>query len=268
MGLSGHTRVRLPRIGHVRVHEPTTKLQKKIEAGEARILSATLSRHGERWFCSFCCEVKRFDPPPTRPDVVVGVDVGIRHLAVLSTGERVPNPRALERVLRRLRRLERRLDRQRRAVNSDCYDERGRAIKGKRPHRRSRRMQATEWRILKLHGHAASLRRDTLAKLTTQLASTYGSIVIERLNVSGMVRNGHLARALHDASLAEIRRQLHYKCAWRGGTLIEAPTFFPSSKRCSQCGVAKAKLPLSERTYRCEGSLSIETRTPPVTSQL
>ena len=74
---------------------------------------------------------------------------------------------------------------------------------------------------------------------------------MERLNVAGMVRNHRLARALNDAALAELRRQLAYKTVWRGGTLIEAPTFYPSSKTCSACGAVKAKLPLSERTYRC-----------------
>jgi putative transposase len=103
-----------------------------------------------------------------------------------------------------------------------------------------------------VHARVRNLRRDALSKLTTSLASTYGTVVCERLNVAGMVRNRCLARSLHDASLAEIRRQLHYKCAWRGGTLVEADTFYPSSKRCSRCGAAKAKLPLRERTYRCE----------------
>jgi putative transposase len=78
--------------------------------------------------------------------------------------------------------------------------------------------------------------------------------VVEKLNAKGLCRAGNrgLRRSLHDASLAEIRRQLAYKTARRSATLIEAPTFYPSSKNCSGCGAAKAKLPLSERTYRCE----------------
>jgi putative transposase len=107
-GISGRTRIQLPRIGHVRTHEPAKKLQRKIEAGEARILAATICREGGRWFCSFTCEVERSDAQPRRPEATVGVDAGIRHLAVLSTGERVPNPRALERAQRKLRRLQRR----------------------------------------------------------------------------------------------------------------------------------------------------------------
>jgi putative transposase len=251
-GVSGRTRVQLPRIGHVRAHEPTTTLLRKLERGEARIISATVAREGGRWFCSLACEVERSDPAPALPARTVGVDVGVRHLAVLSTGERVRNPRALEHVQRRLRRMERRVDRQRRASNPDCYDRDGRSIPGKRPQRRSNRMRSTERRIARLNTRAANLRRDAVQKLTTTLAASYGTIVVERLNVSGMVRNRRLARVVHDASLAEIRRQLHYKTLWRGGMLIEAPIFFPSSKTCSGCAATRAKLSLSERTFRCE----------------
>lgn len=251
-GLSGRTRVQLPRIGHVHTHEPTTKLQRKLAAGQARILSATISREGGRWLCSFACEVERDDPPATHPAQTIGVDVGIRNLAVLSTGEEVANPRALERARRKLQRLQRKAERQRRASNPGCYDDRGRPVRGRRPTHRSQRQRVTDRQVTRLHARTRNLRRDALAKLTTQLASTYGTVVVERLHVAGMMRNRRLARVLHDASLAEIRRQLTYKCAWRGRTLIEAPTFYASSKTCSGCGHVKAKLPLSERTFCCD----------------
>jgi putative transposase len=251
-GVSGRSRLQLPRIGHVRSHEPTRKLARQLEAGRARILSATIAREGGRWYCSFCCEVERTDPAASDVDAIVGVDVGVASLAVLSTGERIANARPLERTRRRLRRIQRRADRQRRAANPSCYDERGRPRKGRRPARSSRRLRRTERRIARLHARAASARRDALHKLTTRLAATYGTIVVERLNLAGMLRGRGLARVLQDAALAEIRRQLAYKTTWRGGTLIEAPTFFPSSKTCSACGTVKAKLSLAERTYRCE----------------
>jgi putative transposase len=253
-GPSGRTRIQLPRIGHVRSHEPTTKLARKLAAGAARILSMTVSREGGRWFCSFTCEVERSDRTPAEPDLVVGVDVGVRHLAVLSTGEKVTNPRALHRAQRKLRRLQRKLHRERRAANPECYDERGRPKLGRRATKRSSRQRRTERSIARLHARVRALRRDALHKLTSGLASTYGIVVCEHLNVAGLCRSGNrgLRRAIHDASLAEIRRQLAYKCAWHGGTLIEAPVFYPSSKMCSGCGVVRAKLPLSERAYWCE----------------
>jgi putative transposase len=255
-GVSARTRIQLPRVGHVRSHEPTTKLQRKLAAGQARLLSATLAREGGRWFCSLTCEVERSVPAP--PDETVGVDVGINHLAVLSTGETVANPRPLARAQRKLRRLGRRVDRQRRAGNPGCYDEHGRAKPGRRPAHRSARQRRTERQIARLHARVKNLRRDSLHKLTTNLARSYGTIVCEHLNVSGMLGNQRLARQIHDAAFAELRRQLAYKTAWGGGTLIEASTFYPSSKTCSACGAAKAKLPLSERTFRCECGLVID----------
>ena len=253
-GVSGRTRVQLPRVGHVRTHEPTRKLQGKLAVGTARVLSATVSREAGRWFCSLCCEVDRAELPPVRPHGTVGVDVGVRQLAVLSTGELVPNPRALDRAQRKLSRNHRKLDRQRRANNPGCFDEQGRVIGGRRACRRSKRQQQTEQRVARLHARARNIRRDRVHKLTSRLAVEHGTIVVEHLNAAGLCRAGNrgLRRAIHDASLAEIRRQLAYKTAWRGGTLIQAPTFYPSSKTCSACGAAKAKLPLSERTFRCE----------------
>ncbi len=254
-GVSGRTRIQLPRIGHVRVHEPTTRLDRRIQAGQARVLAATVNRSGGRWYCSLTVEAGRHDTAPARPHAAVGVDVGVRHLAVLSSGELpVANPRALEQGRLEVRRLTRRADRQRRANNPDCYRPNGTPIKGRRPTRRSARQRATEAKLGRAHARVANVRRDALHKLTTRLAASYGIVVVERLNAAGLCRGGNrgLRRALHDASLAEIRRQLTYKTAWRGGTLIEAPTFYPSSKTCSGCGATKTKLPLSERTYSCD----------------
>jgi putative transposase len=159
------------------------------------------------------------------------VDVGIRHLAVLSTGTIITNPRALERSLRTLRRLNRELHRRRSL---------------------SRRRNQTRRRLARVHARAANLRRDALHKLTTTLATQHGIVVIENLNLAGMVRNRHLARVLADAGLAELRCQLAYKTAWHGSRLLLADRFYPSSKTCSGCGWVNAKLALAERTFICE----------------
>jgi putative transposase len=98
----------------------------------------------------------------------------------------------------------------------------------------------------------ANLRRDAIQKLTTTLATEYGVVVVEQLNMAGMVRNRRLARALADAGLAELRRQLSYKTVWYGSRLVVADRFYPSSKTCSACGWVKAKLTLAERTFICE----------------
>lgn len=112
--------------------------------------------------------------------------------------------------------------------------------------RRTRRQLARE------HARIANVRHNSLHQLTSDLVETYGTIVVEHLNVAGLLKNRRLARRLADASLGKLRRQLAYKTSWAGSALVEAERFFPSSKVCSGCGHVKAKLPLSEREYRCE----------------
>jgi putative transposase len=116
----------------------------------------------------------------------------------------------------------------------------------------SRRRNRTRRRLARVHARAANLRRDALHKLTTSLATQHGTVVVERLNVAGMVRNRRLARAIADTGMAELRRQLAYKTTWYGSRLVVADRFYPSSKTCSGCGWVKAKLPLAERTFTCE----------------
>jgi putative transposase len=116
----------------------------------------------------------------------------------------------------------------------------------------SRRRDQTRRRLARIHARAANLRRDALHKLTTDLATRHDTIIVEQLNLSGLVRNRRLARVLSDAGLAELRRQLTYKTTWHGGRLIVADPFHPSSKTCSGCGWVKAKLTLAERTFSCD----------------
>ncbi len=231
--------VRLPRIGLVRTHESTRKLARRIEAGTARIRSVTVSHRRGRWFASFCIENDRADRGPALPEVTIGVDVGLTHLAVLSTGETIPNPRPLDEAQGRLRRLARQASR--RAGSDQC------ASQGP-----SRRWLSTTAEIARLHARVANLRENTLHQLTTSLATTYGMVVAENLYVAGMLRNRRLARRVADAGFGKIRSQLIYKTAWHGGRLVLADRFYPSTKTCSGCGAVKAKLCLSERTFRCE----------------
>jgi IS605 OrfB family transposase len=229
----------LPRLGRFKLHESARKLARRLEAGTARIMSATVRRNGGRWHVSFTVEVERAERAPALPGSVVGVDVGIRHLAVLSTGELVPNARHLVSAQQRMRALGRALSRK---TGPD------RRI-GRRPSKRWERAAA---RLSRAHARVANLRRDGLHKLTTRLTREHGTVVVEDLNVSGMLANRRLARHIADAGFAEIRRQLAYKAGWNGGRLLAADRWYPSSKTCSGCGTVKTKLALSERQYQCE----------------
>jgi len=233
--------VTLPRLGQLKTHESTRKLARRVEQGTARILSATISRSGGRWFVSFTCEVQRAQRSPRQPAVRVGVDVGIKHLAVLSTGKVVDNPAPLAANLRRLAWQTRQLAR----------------CQGPRDPAGGRRVPSANWqqakaRLAKTHARIANLRQDALHRLTSELAAGYGTVVVERLNVAGMIQNPRLARAIADSGMGQVRRLLTYKCRWNNGRLVVADLFFPSSKTCSGCGTVKAKLSLAERVYACE----------------
>jgi len=221
----------LPRLGRIKLHE-------RADTGDARILSAAVRHERGRWFVSFTAEQDIARPAPRLPDAVAGVDLGIKTLAVLSAGEEVPNPRHTSGALRKLRRLSRAVSRR------------------QGPDRRTRREPSGRWRrasaaLGRAQGRVADQRKDGLHKLTTRLASEFGTVVIEDLHVAGMVKNRRLARHVADASFGEFRRQLEYKTAWHGGRVIVADRWFASSKTCSGCGAVKAKLLLSERTYVC-----------------
>jgi putative transposase len=226
----------LPVLGRITLHEDVTT---RLDGG--RILSATVRFERGRWNASFTVEQNVARPRATRPHDVVGVDLGIKTLAVLSDGTQVPNPRHLGKALRKVRCAARTLSRRR------GPDRRT----GQRPSNRWRRASA---RLGDLQGRVADQRKDSIHKLTTRLASQYGTVVVEDLNVAGMVKNRRLARHVADASFAEIRRQLAYKTAWHGGRVIVADRWFASSRTCSnsECGAVKAKLALSERTYVCD----------------
>jgi putative transposase len=178
-------------------------------------------------------------PPARTGGRVVGVDLGITSLAVLSTGQVVPNPRHLDRALRALRRTQRQ------------------AARRRGPDRHTRTVGSSRWRKTKarvaaLHTRVGSARRDGLHKLSTRLVREHDTIVIEDLNVAGMVRNHRLARAIAGLGMAELRRQLDYKATDAGVRLMVADRWYPSSKTCSACGAVRAKLTLAQRQFVCE----------------
>jgi len=230
--------VTLPRLGRLKLHESARKLARRLDNGTARIMSATVRRDGGRWHVAFCVEVERAERTPARPSSVIGVDVGIKHLAVLSTGELVDNTRHLAGTQTRMRALGRALSRK---IGPDRRTGR----------RASNRWQRAAHRLGRAHARVSNLRCDGLHKLATRLAREHGTIVVEDLNVAGMLANRRLAKHIADAGFAQIRRQLAYKTGWNGGRLIVADRWYPSSKTCSGCGAVKTKLALSEREYTC-----------------
>lgn len=216
----------LPRIGRVHCMENVT-----VRVNGARVLNMTISRRGGRWYAALTVERDDQTMKQAPKGGAVGIDLGIKDLATLSDGTVIPNPHSLKTGERQLRRAQKALSRK---------------TKGSK-----RRAKARE-RVARLHAHVANRRHDALNKLTTMLSRTYSDISIEDLNVAGMVKNHHLAKAVQDASFYELRHQLEYKTAKTGARLHFVDRWYPSSKTCSNCGSVKAKLSLTERTYKCE----------------
>jgi putative transposase len=194
--------------------------------------SVTVARDSAgRWFVTFQVDV----PDPARLPAAgenVGVDVGLMHFAVLSTGEKVAHPRDWERHERRLKRYQRRLSR--------CQ-------------RGSKNRAKARVKVARAHARIADARRDFLHKASTDLVRRFDSIAVENLNVPGMVRNRSLARAISCTGWAEFRSLLKYKAERYGRTVVVVDRWYPSSKTCSACGFLLAALRLGTRRWTCPG---------------
>lgn len=197
-----------------------------------------------RFYVTFCVEAE--DPEPTSgTGAVVGIDLGVKDFAVLSTGEKIANPRPLERKARNLARYQRRM----------AHCQRGSANRGK-----------AKRKVAVAHRKVRHARTDFLHQTTTRLIHEHDVIAIEDLNISGMTRSARgtidepgkrvrqkagLNRAVLDAALGEFRRQLEYKAHRAGRTLSVVDRWFPSSKTCSACGHLLAELSLNIRAWNC-----------------
>jgi len=166
--------------------------------------------------------------PPT--DKVVAIDMGLTHFATLSTGEKIENPRYLERTLRRIKRLQRKLSRK---------------VKG------SKNYQKLAKRLAKLYEKVKNQRDDFLHKLSKKLIGDNQAVIVEDLGVKELLEKGNLSRQIADASWRRFISFLEYKANWYGRILIKVNRYFPSSKLCSVCGYKKEDLKLSDRKWKC-----------------
>lgn len=232
--------VTLPGIGQVRVHDDTRDLRRLIAKGRGKILFATVSRRGDRWWVSLNVEAadlhpaRHHEPQAANGGGWIGVDRGLHAFAVAATAdggevERVSAPGHHKAGLGKQRRLSRAVARK----------QRGSANRKKAAARLGRH-----------HEHVRNQRHHFLHQATNRLAQ-YPRVAIEDLNIAGMLANRHLARSISDAAWSELARMLGYKQAWRGGTVTMVDRWFPSSKTCSSCGELSADLTLADRIYQC-----------------
>ena len=204
----------------------------------AKVTTVTVSKDAAgRYFVSLLCD----DAVAAKPEASakVGIDLGLTHFAILSTSEKVAAPNAFRKNEARLAKLQRRL---------------AKKTKG------SNRRKKAKLKVAKLHAKIADSRRDFLHKLSTRLINENQVIAIESLSVSNMQKNRCLSKSISDASWSEFVRQLEYKANWYGRELVGIDKWYPSSKRCSDCGYTMPKMPLNVRQWTCPECGSIHDR--------
>jgi putative transposase len=191
-----------------------------------------------RWFVSLLVDDITLKPLPVAMQSV-GIDLGITSLLALSTGEKVSNPKHFNRLRKKLKRVQKALSRK---------------VKG------SNNRHKAGLKVARVHAQISDSRQDFLHKLTTRLVRENQTIAVEDLAVRNMVKNHKLSRSISDASWGELVRQLTYKAAWYGRNLVKIDRWFPSSKRCGNCGHIVDKLPLSIREWTCLSCRTVHDR--------
>ena len=215
------THIKLPKMQPMRMAEEPRF--------SGKIMSGTVSRVADKWFISISVEIKR-DLTLPKTGKYVGVDLGVKDIAITSDGFKFANPRWIQKSEKKLKRLNRELARRQRT---------------------SKRRVKTRLRLARQHSRITNQRRDWLHKITTYLVRNYDVISLETLNVRGMVKNHNLAKAITNVAFGGFNRQIEYKAQMYGKQIYRVDRFFPSSKTCSVCGCIQDKMPLNVREWTC-----------------
>jgi len=219
--------IKLPIIGVLRMRE-------ELRYEGSRLISVTISRRANKWYASIVCELPepaRTSPEkPAGPEKIMGVDAGV-NTYVTSDGKVYETPRSYREAERKLRREQKSLSRKQKG---------------------SRNREKQKLKVAKTHARVSDIRADFLHKMTTGIVDDADTIVVEDLNVKGMLKNGHLSKSIADASFGEFRREVAYKSEDAGKTLVIADRYYASSKTCSVCGAKAKRLTLGMREWVCE----------------
>ena len=219
----------LPKIGRVAMVEHLRF--------QGSIREVTINRTAGTWFACFCVEDGQV-APLVKAGPTVGVDVGVGTMATCSDGTTVENPKALAGMLKRLRRLDKAIARSRNVHGKSVYSNRREQLYARRRN---------------VHARVVNVRSDHHHKATTAIAKSAGRVVVETLNVAGMIRNRRLGRAIADAGMSGFLIKLEYKCLWYGAEYVKADRWYASSKLCSRCGWQNDAMTLSDREWWCGG---------------
>lgn len=218
------SRIYLPKVGWVKA------VFHRIMEGTPKNVTVSKTKSGE-YYVSVQCEMEA-ELPASNDLPAVGVDLGLKHFAILSTGEKIEHPQHLRKSERKLKRLQRQLSRKRKG---------------------SQNRDKARIRLARQHETVARQRQDFLQKLSTRLVTEHGLVKLEDLNVKGMVRNHSLAKSISDSGWGAFGRLCEEKAPWHGSAVARIGRFYPSSKTCHVCGVVNEELKLEDRFWTCEG---------------
>jgi putative transposase len=222
--------VQLPKIGKVKWVK-----HRKLE-GKPKFL--TVSRDGSQWYCSVTCQVNIKDKKFSQ-DNIVGIDVGLKEFATVSDNTTIDNPRHLNKKLKKLKREQRYLSRK---------------VKGSQ----NRKKQITK--VQTVYRKVRNSRSYFHHKTSSSMIAKYSGVVLEDLNIKGIMKNSKLARSVSDIGWYEFNRQLEYKAKWNSKHFVKIDRFFASSKICNECGNKKVDLTLKDRMYVCKNCGNIVDR--------
>jgi putative transposase len=217
--ITNGNKIKIPKFGWVKCSELLPYCQAK---------SVVITKTADQWFISF--QIPFESKKELNKQKVIGVDLGIKTLATLSDGVIFDAISPYKKNKRKLKLLQRKLSKKAKGSNNS---------------------KKAAKKVARLHYKISCIRKDTIHKLTTYLAKNHSEVVIEDLNVSGMIKNHKLAGAILDGGFYEFRRQLEYKSKWYGCNLTVVDRFYPSSKTCSNCGWQNINLKLKDRTFVC-----------------
>lgn len=243
---------------HIKLEKITTSLKKNrqklnwiklAEVGRIPIgvsyKQPRISFDGLNWWLSVSVEVE--EPERTEQENfndAIGIDLGVKYLAVLSDGtvyQNINKTPTVRKLKKRMRRLQRRISRK-----YEINKEEGGSYK------KTRSIIKSERQLLKLHHRLKNIRHNYIHQITRAIINRKPKLIaLEDLNIQGMITNKHLAKAVQEQCLYEFRRQITYKAEWSKIKVIVANRYYPSSKTCIKCGFIKKDLKLSERIYHC-----------------
>jgi putative transposase len=236
--------VNIEKIGKIKYdanYKELPVVSKKRES-EAKYINPRIRYENGKWLLSFgieCESTKR-----ELNDFSVGIDVGVKDLAVISYNGEKKNFKNINKS-KKVKKLKKRLKQKQRNV-SRKYEQNGK-------YNKTKNILEAEAKVKDLHRRLANIRLNYTHHVTREIVNLNPKkICIEDLNVSGMMKNKHLSEAIQEQLLHEFSRQIKYKAEWAGIEIVEADRFFPSSKKCSNCGNIKQDLKLKDRVYKCD----------------